>query len=751
MKDKLLYIILFFVVSIFSSLVILYEKQTKINQHLEVKTKQYKRNYNASYHEYKELANIIFNIKINRPEIINIFKYAAKGTKEEQSKVRTDLYNTLKHTYDYLMVYKNKQLHFHTSDNKSFLRFHRPDIYGDDLTNIRETIKYVNETKKPIDGFEEGRIYNGYRFVFPIFNDKEHLGSVEISFNTLAISSQFDKHYNLLTNFLILKSVVDSKVFEDEKGNYSDSPLKKYYIENLLLKDDGKSESLKLIEQFSKKTLNIVNKKSNDIESFSLYDSNIEKIVTFIKVQNPITKKVIGVFIVTSDAYYIFNKTQNSYFLLILANLFILSTLYLVYKEKRYRAKLRSHNETLAEKIKEKTKEQSLLLSLFDKGDTVLFKWNNDDVWSVDYVSLSVEKFTGYKKSDFTSNKVNYASIVHKNDIKRVSDEVSFAINSDLEFFKHEPYRIVLKDKTIKWVLDYTIIVRDENNKISHFIGIIGDITEIKNQEKIILEQSRLAQMGEMISMIAHQWRQPLGAISATAIDMKMQSEFEKFNLDEKEDVKKYESYINNGLDSIDVFVKDLTYTIDDFRNFFQPDKTYDLDTIVKPLNKALRIINASLKHYGIEIIKECSICNKETNIYNGIDMIQKCSTCDKKINIYSGEMMQVILNILKNSQDNFKEKKVDNPKIMISCSCGMSDNKVVLKISDNGGGIPEDILPKIFEPYFSTKDEKNGTGLGLYMSKIIVEEHHKGKFLVENIDGGVCFTIELNDIKELD
>ena len=105
---------------------------------------------------------------------------------------------------------------------------------------------------------------------------------------------------------------------------------------------------------------------------------------------------------------------------------------------------------------------------------------------------------------------------------------------------------------------------------------------------------------------------------------------------------------------------------------------------------------------------------------------------------------MQVVLNILKNSQDNFKEKNIKDPKIIISCNCSVSD-KISIMLCDNGGGVSEDVIENIFDPYFSTKSEKNGTGLGLYMSKIIVEDHHNGSLKVKNMDGGVCFTIEID------
>ena len=130
----------------------------------------------------------------------------------------------------------------------------------------------------------------------------------------------------------------------------------------------------------------------------------------------------------------------------------------------------------------------------------------------------------------------------------------------------------------------------------------------------------------------------------------------------------------------------------------------------------------------------------------HGIEIVTDFG-CKDAILMYQNELMQVILNILKNSEDNFKEKNIQNGKIEITTS--KKDNIYIIEISDNGGGIPKDILPNIFDPYFSTKDEKNGTGLGLYMSKIIVEEHHGGKLSVSNRDGGACFRIELREDKK--
>jgi len=226
--------------------------------------------------------------------------------------------------------------------------------------------------------------------------------------------------------------------------------------------------------------------------------------------------------------------------------------------------------------------------------------------------------------------------------------------------------------------------------------------------EQHLFQQSRLVQMGEMISMIAHQWRQPLTAISATAITMKFSLELEKFDLDTQEGRKNLNLYFTEKITAIEELVQTLTNTISDFRNFYKPNKQVSHDSFENICEKSLNIIQASLSENNILIVK-----NYNTN---------------QKINMYSNEMMQVLLNIFKNAEDNFIEKEIKNPKITIT----IQENKI--SICDNGGGIPKNIIDNIFDPYFSTKEEKNGTGIGLYMSKKIVEKQMHGSIEVENI-----------------
>lgn len=368
--------------------------------------------------------------------------------------------------------------------------------------------------------------------------------------------------------------------------------------------------------------------------------------------------------------------------------------------------------------IEEKTKEQELLLSLFDTGDAVLFNWNNDSVWSVRSVSSNVSNIFGFSKEDFDSKAIDYRSCIHKDDLKTVQNEVTSAGEDNVEYFKHKPYRIINKNNETKWVLDHTTIVRNEKNEINSYIGLVTDITELKQKDEQLLQQFKMAQMGELMNMIAHQWRQPLSAIAATSAAMEIKIKLDYFDVSTKEGQDKQELFFLKKLADVSRFVQDLTSTIDDFRNFYKPTKKSSTVYLEGIVEKSLHIIKASFINNKIEIIEN----------YECID----------KIEMYENEMMQVILNILTNAQEHFIDKKIKSPKIIIT-----TKNRV-LSILDNGGGIPEDIIDSIFEPYFSTKSEKNGTGLGLYMSKTIVEKHHNGCLNVENKDGGACFTIKL-------
>ena len=239
------------------------------------------------------------------------------------------------------------------------------------------------------------------------------------------------------------------------------------------------------------------------------------------------------------------------------------------------------------------------------------------------------------------------------------------------------------------------------------------EVENIRKKDQQLINQSRLAQIGEMISMIAHQWRQPISAINMGANNILADIELD--NIDEHS--------LKDCANDIAVTTKELSKTIDDFRNFYKPNKQSIIIKLEEVIEESLNIIKHSLIDKNINIIKE----------YNS----------NEKIELYDREFMQVILNILRNAQRSFRNQQIKNRHIIIK-----TENRTI-SICNNGEGIPENIIDKIFDPYFSTKDEKNGTGLSLYMSKTIVENYHNGKLSVKNIDNGVCFTIELGIISK--
>lgn len=195
-----------------------------------------------------------------------------------------------------------------------------------------------------------------------------------------------------------------------------------------------------------------------------------------------------------------------------------------------------------------------------------------------------------------------------------------------------------------------------------------------RQKDQQMLEQSRLAQMGEMISMIAHQWRQPLSAITAATGTMTIKMELDQFSNDE----------IQDDIKRINTYVQYLSTTISDFRNFFKPDKEKHITSLHEIVHRSIQIIGNMLENEGI--ILELFLESKT------------------EFTSYPNELQQVVINLLKNAKDVFNEKKIDSPRILIK-TVTLKD-EVQLSVHDNAGGIPEDHLQAIFDPYFTTKEK---------------------------------------------
>ena len=399
-------------------------------------------------------------------------------------------------------------------------------------------------------------------------------------------------------------------------------------------------------------------------------------------------------------------------------------------------SELNQLNQSLEQRVEDKVKELEKSTRFFQQ----IFETANDGIWVVDLdkdtimVNNSLCEILGLSENELIGTSIyNYMDEVGKKKFYRaatLAETIGRSSKYELE--------LIHKNKQRTYCLFSTEVLRDENEEIIGSFAMVSDITKRKRAEEelvsfnVLLEeriaeevlknhskdelmtkQMRLAQMGEMISMIAHQWRQPLSTISAIIGSMQLE-----LSLKEEE-----ESSLFIDMDKLNDHVQFLSTTIDDFRHFFNPNKNKENIHLSNLLNNALGIMKQSL-------------------IQKRIDIVSDFENLQRPLTLYSGELIQVFLNLMKNSMDVLCEKEQTNAYISIRGS--EYEDKSVVVFEDNGGGIPDKILVRVFEPYFTTKDEKNGTGLGLYMSKMIIEEHCNGQIIVENTEVGARFTIAL-------
>ncbi len=379
------YFLAIFIVLIFFiySLIHLHEANTE-KDYLNHQTELINAEYKVIYNKYKDIANIIFTSIINKPFIIEKF------AKRERKNLEIEL----QPQYKELKAFYLRQLHFHLPNNDSFLRMHRPSKFGDNLSNARPTVKYVNEHLQAIDGFEEGRIFNGFRFVYPLFDKKKHIGSVEVSFSALAFIRDIVINYKIDSNFHIEKKIVNEKVFKDEKSNYIQSPFPEFLCQKSILKfidlnlSDIKQSSIKLENFYTK---------IKDGKPFSSDKITPHFITTIIPIKNPITDEVNAIFTFKSDNKLYENNKYYYLTIFFISSLIIALILIMIYKELKYKV-------TLEKDIAHKTKELEELAStdpmthllnrraFFNIADP-LFTLAQRDEKSICVIMLDIDKF----------------------------------------------------------------------------------------------------------------------------------------------------------------------------------------------------------------------------------------------------------------------------------------------------------------------------------------------------------------------
>jgi PAS domain S-box-containing protein len=360
---------------------------------------------------------------------------------------------------------------------------------------------------------------------------------------------------------------------------------------------------------------------------------------------------------------------------------------------------------------------------------------SNDGLWDRNlktgtiFFSKKWLDMLGYKAGEIKNYK-GWLELLHEKDRKNIEQIIQDYIEQNSDEHLICEYRLKMKNGNYKWILARGKVFKDDKNDRKRLLMMTMDIDDkkettkklkelvkkevAKNEEKqrLLIQQNKLAAMGEMIGAIAHQWRQPLNNISLILHFIRDNIKQENFK----------ETQLNSFIEKAKEQIIYMSQTIDDFRDFYKPSKQIVNFDIKKAIQSTVDIMQTQINKYDIEV----TIKGKSLHVDG-----------------YENEFKQAILNILSNAKDaiSLKEK---NFKARIDIEIFEKNNKKYITIFNNAGNIDNSIIDRIFEPYFTTKFETKGTGIGLYMTKTIIETSMEGEIYVENKDDGVVFTITL-------
>ncbi len=402
-----------------------------------------------------------------------------------------------------------------------------------------------------------------------------------------------------------------------------------------------------------------------------------------------------------------------------------------------------SYVRDITQRLK-RTEDINFYFDLIDSSSDMIFLFE-DGTWKLEFanqtacdvleytlVELRKMKLSDFRVSSKQKRNIDFPEIFEK--IEQMSNMTSFGIYIT-KSGKKIPIETSLHKKNYQGKSFIVAISRDISDRLeierqreslskklknyNHTLQkeIFKAKEELIEYENIMKRQSKMAAMGEMLENIAHQWRQPLCAISVLSTGLVLQNE--------QMDIKKEQ--LNCFLNDINDQVQYLSRTIDDFRNFFKPTKKKNYFYLEKLINTSIKLSKAKYNNEGIKFI---------------IDI------ADVELYTYENELLQVLLNLISNAKDELVRKDF---KKYIFIDSFIKDSYVIIRFKDNAGGIKEEIISRIFEPYFTTKHSRMGTGIGLYMSQNIIKHMH-GSIEVENLNftykdkefNGACFEIKI-------
>jgi diguanylate cyclase (GGDEF)-like protein len=296
-KKKLFvkHLFFFMALSVLFTAMVLVIREQRISEHLNAEQEMAATVFKITVDALKAQSDIVFYNQVQIPAITTLYREAEKASPKRRSEIREALYAKLLPVFENIQLNHLKQLHFHLKNNDSFLRFHRPGKFGDNLSDVRSTVAYVNRTQQPVKGFEEGRIFNGYRFVYPLFDGTEHIGSVELSVSVKTILEKFKEAMGADVDFMIREGVVREKVFENEQKNYLPSALFKGFMNEKAILPFRNPQTNRLISKYLGNREDGQERILKD-ETYSFIEElgGAFHIVTFLPLENVVSNETVG-------------------------------------------------------------------------------------------------------------------------------------------------------------------------------------------------------------------------------------------------------------------------------------------------------------------------------------------------------------------------------------------------------------------------------------------------------------------------
>jgi signal transduction histidine kinase len=645
------------------------------------------------------------------------------------------------------------EIHFFKPPAQSFVNFSDFKSIGKDVSSARTDIVWVTSSFQSSTHTMMCKTYAGLRATFPIISDGKMLGGLSIgkkidwlpriiknvsksdTFLIYDLSSTKTLNKKYYDNFMKDKQIVGEFILADRTIEISEDAIKKINfkenIQNISIK--GKTYSLNIfkINDFNKNGLGYLCI-LNDLDKFN--QNFFERIM----------KNIFLLFIVSILIYLLFRNKITT----IIDKINNLRNITYKLKENKFDLlddlknnknkceydelsrltddiiamgkSLEIHNNHLEEEVSKRTKEleyeKNYIKNILDLTPDITLVTNGKKLISANQRFYDFLEFKNLESFLSVHDCICDYFISINGEAFSKTKMIDNQIWSIYMAHHQETVHTVLleKDEKLYYLDGRVIFINDEDVLVT-----LHDITELKKKDNLLFEQSKMAAMGEMIGNIAHQWRQPLSLIATSATGMIMQKEYGMLT----------DEIFINSCETINRNAQYLSQTIEDFKNFIKGERTKKSFNLKENIESFMKLVEGTIKSNNLNIV-----LNLDENIY---------------LNSYPNEINQCLINLFNNSKDVLKEIEEDDRYIFIDTY--LEGNNVVITLKDSGGGIPQEVLPKIFEPYFTTKHKSQGTGLGLHMTYNLIVDGFNGSIKPSNIDieigdkilKGACMTIK--------